>query len=417
MHKPVSDNNGHKQELADWLGHRTLRASVRLSGRMATLGIVLGLGASWLFVHLAGGAGDMVPHWYYIPIFLAAARFGPLAAFIVALASAILAGPLTWDNVELATPQGTDKWLTRAGFFIGIGQLMAWIVRPALRPIGEEIRNIRQRLEISKGIRNGEFFLRYQPILSVADDRFCGAEALIRWQHPVRGELSPAAFIETAEDSDVIHEMTDFVIDEACRQASEWKRIFDKKNLPAPYIGVNISARDLQRREFIEIISEALDRHQLPGHLLHLELTERVLALEEAVFQLRRIKRLDVKLAADDFGTGYSSLSYLDRFPFDVLKLDRSLVSTLKPDPGANQGLAKGIIQIARSIGLETVAEGVETAAQFEAVRMLKFDRAQGYYFSRPVDASEAARLLIAEEPGTGNDDETGLGASTGHGD
>lgn len=374
--------------------HRTLRASVTLSRRTSFLLILAGLAGSWLIVHFAGGADAMVPHWYYIPVLFAATRFGPLAALIVALLAGLLAGPLTQESVVAGTSQDALKWLTRTGFFVLIGQMTAWLVSPAVRPLSDDVVWMRREHDIRRGLARGEFFLVYQPIYSVRDHRFTGVEALIRWQHPANGELSPAHFIDVAEDSDLIHEISDFVIEEACRQAAEWKQVAEEQGRPPWHVAINLSASDLERPDLVRKISHTLEFHKLPPELLHIELTESVLAFEGAGFQLRQLKKLGIKLAIDDFGTGYSSLSYLNRFPADFLKIDQSLISNLGPDE-SSQALARGIVALAASLGLVTIAEGLETDEQLAIGEQLNFDFIQGYYFSRPQKAERIPVLLL----------------------
>ncbi|WP_019624132.1 putative bifunctional diguanylate cyclase/phosphodiesterase [Thioalkalivibrio thiocyanoxidans] len=381
---------------SEYLARTTLRSWVGMSFVSATLIIVGGLLLSWLIPYLAGGADRIVPHLYYVPILFAAARFGPGAALIVALVAGVLAGPLTYVDVATATAQETERWLTRTAFFVGIGQLMAWLVIPALRPVTEELRRMRQEFDIRRGLKHNEFFLRYQPIYSIRQRRFVGVEALIRWQHPVHGELTPADFLDVAEDSSLIHDIGELVVAEACRQTEEWKNHAQAQGREPWYTAINLSARDLIRPELAYDVARALKRHHLPPDLLTIELTETVLVLEDAKPALAALKHLGVHLAIDDFGTGYSSLAYLNRFPIDTLKLDRQLVSNLGHDPSAAD-LARGIALLAGSLGLTTVAEGIETRHQIELSRELGFDRIQGFYFARPLQADEVPSLLLLE--------------------
>lgn len=375
--------------IADLLAQRTLRASRR--GALTI--IVGGLVGSWLIVFLAGGADSMVPHWYYIPILFAAARFGPAAALVVALVAGVLAGPLTFGEVAAGSAQDPARWLTRTAFFVGIGQLMAWLFAPSLRPIGEEISRLRDEREIRKALSKNEFSLVYQPVVSLSSQSFVGVEALIRWHHPQRGEVSPAEFMPVAEESNLIHEISDFVLDEACRQAAAWRELARKQGAEPWFMAVNLSGRDFLLPNLATKVEQALERHSLPPQLLHIELTESVLALDETVFQLRQLKRIGVKLSVDDFGTGYSSLSYLDRFPVDTLKIDRSLVRNLGPEP-SSQALAKGMVLLAGSLNLETVAEGLETEEQLRIGKELGFHFVQGYLFARPMPPDDLLELF-----------------------
>lgn len=385
-------------ELVDELSRRTLRASVAMQRRTALLLIGAGLAASWLIVHLAGGADSMVPHWYYIPILFAATRFGPLAALLVAGIAGVLAGPLTYEIVATGTSQDLGKWLTRAAFFIGIGQVSAWLMAPAVRSLGEEVRRMHWEYEIRRGLAHHQFYLQYQPLYSIRKQAYTGVEALIRWRHPTRGELPPVFFIEVAEESRLIHELADFVIDEACRQTAEWRTLAIERGRPPWHVAINLSARDLERTDLSRNIAQAMERYDLPPEFLYIELTESVLASKGAAFQLRQLKRLGIKLAIDDFGSGYSSLSYLNRFPVDVLKIDRSMISSLGSG-ASSEALARGMVMLAGSLGLETVAEGVETGEQLAVVKKLNFDSVQGYYFARPQDAEHIPGLLLDGKP------------------
>ncbi|WP_231367713.1 MULTISPECIES: bifunctional diguanylate cyclase/phosphodiesterase [unclassified Thioalkalivibrio] len=380
---------------SDYLARSTLRSWVGMSFLSATLIVILGLLVSWSVTYLAGGADNLVPHLYYVPILIAAARFGPGAALIVALTAGILAGPLTYVDVAAGTAQETERWLTRTAFFVGIGQLMAWLVIPALTPVTEELRRMRQEFDIRRGLRHNEFFLRYQPIYSSRQRRFVGVEALIRWQHPVHGELTPVDFLDVAEGSSLIHDIGKLVIAEACRQTEDWKTLAEAQGQEPWYTAINLSARDLIRPELAYDVASALKRHHLPPELLTIELTETVLALEDAEPALEALNHLGVQLAIDDFGTGYSSLAYLNRFPIDTLKLDRQLVSRLDHDPSA-EDLARGIVLLASSLGLKMVAEGVETQKQVELGHDLDFDLMQGFYFARPLRSDEVPALLLA---------------------
>lgn len=381
---------------SDYLARTTLRAWVGMSFLSATLIIVAGLLISWLMPYLAGGADSIVPHFYYVPILFAAARFGPGAALIVALVAGVLAGPLTYVDVAAATAQETERWLTRTAFFVGIGQLMAWLVIPALHPVTEELRRMRQEFDIRRGLKHNEFFLRYQPIYSLRQRRFVGVEALIRWQHPAHGELAPADFLDVAEDSSLIHDIGELVIAEGCRQTEEWATLAREQGRGPWYTAINLSARDLVRPELAYDVASALNRHHLPPELLTIELTESVLALDDAEPALEALKHLGVHLAIDDFGTGYSSLAYLNRFPIDTLKLDRQLVSRLGHDPSA-EDLARGIVLLASSLGLKMVAEGIETLEQVERGQELGFDLIQGFYFARPLTADQIPSLLMID--------------------
>lgn len=248
--------------------------------------------------------------------------------------------------------------------------------------------------ELGEAIGRDELRLFYQPIVSVADGALVGVEALIRWQHPQRGLLSPAEFIPLAEESGVIVPVGNWVLEEACRQSVRWQE--DCPHWPALRVSVNLSARQVTD-ELPEAVSAALRLTGANPARLGLELTESLLmeSAELATDLLGSLRELGVQIAVDDFGTGYSSLSYLQRFPVDVLKLDRSFVSGLGTEQSASQIVA-ATIDMARALGMSVVAEGVETADQLRWLQDLGCHFAQGYYFARPQPADAIAGLLQA---------------------
>jgi diguanylate cyclase (GGDEF)-like protein/PAS domain S-box-containing protein len=247
--------------------------------------------------------------------------------------------------------------------------------------------------ELRGAIEREELRLFYQPIVAVADGEIEGVEALIRWQHPERGLLSPAEFIPIAEETSLILELGRWVLGLACRQAARWHA--DHGDWPPIRVSVNLSTRQLADRQLVEHVSEVLRRTGVEPACLSLEITESVLMQEVdfSVEMLHALRALGVGLHLDDFGTGYSSLSYLKRFPLDVLKLDRSFVSGLGIDTEAPI-IAAAIIEMARALGLTVIAEGVETKAQLASLRSLGCHSAQGYYFARPLPADAVTAFL-----------------------
>jgi diguanylate cyclase (GGDEF)-like protein/PAS domain S-box-containing protein len=253
-----------------------------------------------------------------------------------------------------------------------------------------------ERLELEADLRmaleRGELKLHYQPTIDLTDSRIVGFEALVRWQHPTRGLISPLDFIPIAEGTGLIVPLGRWVMTESCRQAMEWS----EQNGGDPVkIAVNVSVRQFDRSDLPTMVGEVLAETGMPAGRLCLEMTESVLMTdtEENLAQLVRLKELGVTLAIDDFGTGYSSLAYLRRFPVDTLKIDRSFVERLGEQTD-DVALANTIVQLGRSLGMSTVAEGIEEYGQLAALREMGCDYAQGFYFSRPVPAAEAGRLL-----------------------
>ncbi|UFU12598.1 EAL domain-containing protein (plasmid) [Ideonella dechloratans] len=236
--------------------------------------------------------------------------------------------------------------------------------------------------------------LHYQAQLDTRSERVVGLEALVRWQHPQRGLVPPGRFIPIAEESGLIQEIGRWVLDEALRQMAAWRAA----GLPVVPVAINLSVSQFRHPRLPEDVAEALRRHDLPAHLLELELTESV-AMEDSDFTIARIaalKQLGVTLSIDDFGTGYSSLSYLKRFTVDKLKIDQSFVRGLAQSP-QDEAIVATVINLARSLGLHTIAEGVETAEQLDFLRRHGCDEVQGFHFHRPAPAEAVAGLLSSE--------------------
>ena len=256
------------------------------------------------------------------------------------------------------------------------------------------------RLEMEADLRRAldrqEFTLQYQPIVAVGSGVVSGVEALVRWRHAERGVLAPATFIELAEETGLIVELGRQVLVAACTQTRRWQ--LARPRQPPLSVSVNLSPRQLAHDRVVDDVTEALRESRLPPSSLILEITEGAMMhdTDAAITKLRALKALGVRLAVDDFGTGYSSLSYLQRFPIDILKIDRSFVSAM----GSGQdkaSLARAIVSLAQTLQLQAVAEGVETAGQLEMLDGLGCDFAQGYYLSRPRDPAALEELLAAE--------------------
>ncbi|WP_043306861.1 bifunctional diguanylate cyclase/phosphodiesterase [Pseudomonas sp. ML96] len=252
----------------------------------------------------------------------------------------------------------------------------------------------RASLELEQDLRRAllcrEFELHYQPVIDLQSARLLAVEALLRWRHPEQGLLGPDRFIPLAEQSGLIVELGAWVLDEACRQASLWQAA----GLPRFAVAVNLSAVQFRRGEPEALVREALRRYALPPSCLELELTESTLL--EDCRHLESLKALGVRLAIDDFGTGYSSLSYLQRFQVDKLKIDQSFVRDLAGNP-QNQAIVAAIVQMARALGLHTVAEGIEDDATCRRLIELGCDQGQGYWFARPMPAADLEAFVLRQ--------------------
>ena len=251
----------------------------------------------------------------------------------------------------------------------------------------------RQSIEESlrRALERKEFSLHYQPKIRLATGEITGAEALLRWTHPTRGPVSPAQFIPVAEDCGLILPIGDWVLREACKQASAWMNA----GLPLGSMAVNISSMEFREDRFLENVFAILDETGLDPKFLELELTESVLMkrAESAASVLKELRARGVQVAVDDFGTGYSSLSYLRKFPIDALKIDQSFVRQITSAPD-DTTIVTAVISMGRSMKLRVVAEGVETREELDFLRARQCEEAQGYYFSRPVPPRQFGILL-----------------------
>jgi diguanylate cyclase (GGDEF)-like protein/PAS domain S-box-containing protein len=246
--------------------------------------------------------------------------------------------------------------------------------------------------DLRRALDQGEFHLHYQPQIEVKSISIIGAEALIRWNHPEKGNIPPGVFIPAAESSGLIEPIGDWVLQAACSQHRQWL----DAGFPPIRIAVNLSARQFLRGDLSEKVAQALAASGMQPEYLELELTESMLMqdVDSTVSTLNELKRMGVRLSIDDFGTGYSSLSYLKRFPLDLLKIDKSFVADLDSEVDDGE-IARAIIAMAHALRLEVVAEGVETQRQLDFIRDSQCDFIQGYFFSKPLPPEEFTKLKL----------------------
>lgn len=260
------------------------------------------------------------------------------------------------------------------------------------------MRRLRLEHQLHMALERNEFRLQYQPLYELATNSLIRFEALCRWRNPELGEVSPAEFIPVAEDIGLIVALGYWVLEEACRQARRWQQ---ERNAPVR-IAVNVSAIQFSDPKFVDRVREILHNEGLEAWLLELELTESTLLADRAagVSRMRQLRDMGISISIDDFGTGFSSLSYLNSMPVDALKIDRSFTAELDSNLSA-LSMIRSVIAMGRSLGIRVVTEGVETAAQLEAVRLLGADEVQGFYLGAPEDAPAAFRRVC----GNGSED------------
>ncbi|GAO35240.1 hypothetical protein SCT_0624 [Sulfuricella sp. T08] len=252
-----------------------------------------------------------------------------------------------------------------------------------------------QRLALETSLRRAlernEFVLRYQPQVSLRSGRIIGMEALLRWQHPERGLVSPGEFIPLLEETGMIVAVGDWVLRTACAQNSAWMAA----GLPPLRMAVNLSARQFRQRDLIESVNQALQNTGLAPEHLELEITESIMIqdLQTTITTLNQLHALGIQISIDDFGTGYSSLSYLKRLPISKIKIDQSFIRDICTDPD-DEAIANAVISLGHNLKMQVIAEGVETLEQLEQLRAQGCDEIQGYYFSRPLPAEAFAQLV-----------------------
>jgi diguanylate cyclase (GGDEF)-like protein/PAS domain S-box-containing protein len=287
-------------------------------------------------------------------------------------------GVALMKNADAATTRAKELGRNNYQFYTGVMNERA-------------LENLHLQNDLRRALERNEFRLHFQPKASLAQGHAVGFEALLRWERPGHGLVSPAKFIPLLEETGLIVPVGDWVIRSACAQLRDWKRDGLK---PLP-IAVNLAAKQLANHDIVAVVEAALRDHAVAPELLEIEITESdaMQSGERAMAMLQRLRSLGVSIAIDDFGTGYSSLSYLKRFPVDTLKLDRSFVRGL-PDDADDVPITLAVITMAHSLGLDVVAEGVETPAQREFLASHKCDVMQGYLLSPPLPAEQVAKYL-----------------------
>lgn len=255
------------------------------------------------------------------------------------------------------------------------------------------IRRIELETQLRDAVANNQFEVHYQPVVHSGLETIIGAEALIRWRHPERGLLTPDEFLAVSEDIGLMGSLGDWVLRQACHQAQQWQSIDPAR---AFSVAVNLSAPEMFSADLIGRVRRALEESGLPGKLLVLEITERIMMsdMEQATRQLGELRKLGVRIAIDDFGTGYSSLAYVRDLPVDILKIDRNFISPLGSDHQA-LALVRAIVGIANALDLDVIVEGAETAAQIELLNDLGCQVIQGFYFGRPTTSAELEDRLM----------------------
>jgi diguanylate cyclase (GGDEF)-like protein/PAS domain S-box-containing protein len=351
------------------------------------------------------GEDDVVARFGGDEFAVVATGTGSFAAALADRLRAALAAPYAVGEAQVAITTGMGVALGRHGDRAAAllrGADLALLLAKAGGRGGTEFvtdalrATSRQRLalesDLRRAVERNEFSLLFQPVVSLDDARIVGAEALIRWEHPRRGTLTPYEFIAVAEETGLIDPIGQWVIEEACRRFAGWQR-----RSPDLTVAVNVSARQLAAGTLEDIVRDAVALSSVDPSHLALEITEGVLMddVDRSVATLAALRKTGVTISVDDFGTGYSSLSYLNRFPVDVLKIDQTFVAGL-PGDAYDTALVEAVISIAGALDLQVIAEGVENAAQAGTLLRLGCHHAQGFHFARPLTAGAFTDALAA---------------------
>ena len=289
--------------------------------------------------------------------------------------------------------QDAHRAMTRAR---ALGKEHYEIFDPGMR--AEAVKRFQLEAELRKAIEQKEFLLYYQPIINLKTGKLAGFEALVRWQHPIQGFVSPGSFIPAAEDTGLIVPMGSWILEEACSQMYEWQQQFPQAK--EMMVSVNLSTKQFNQANLTEEVAAILEKTKLDSHCLKLELTESA-AMEDVngtIEQLVKLKSLNLKLSLDDFGTGYSSLSYLHQLPTDTLKVDQSFVGRMDKTSSEDGEIVKTIISLGHQLGMDVIAEGIETAEQLARLQRLNCNYGQGYYFAKPLPKATATEKVEADK-------------------
>jgi diguanylate cyclase (GGDEF)-like protein len=257
----------------------------------------------------------------------------------------------------------------------------------------EALTRLQLETDLRHAFERNEFFLNFQPIVSLDDGRITGVEALVRWRHHERGIVSPGAFVPVAEDTGLVVPLGRWVLRQACQQAHEWQKKFERET-PLT-VSVNLSVREFGQQDLVRSVADILEETGMPADRLHLEITESAIIGQQhpAISTIQELRALGVSIHLDDFGTGYSALSYLHRLPLDGVKVDRAFTSSIDTEERPLH-VVRAIISLAHAIGLEVIAEGVATQHQLSLLRGMGCDRGQGFLFARPGSVAETEALL-----------------------
>jgi EAL domain-containing protein (putative c-di-GMP-specific phosphodiesterase class I)/CheY-like chemotaxis protein len=380
------------------LGAKLVTVTVRGTARAVLATVLILCALSYLLSFLAGGASAVPPHGFYIPLVVLGIRFGTPAVLVGSVGAAVLAGPLLPAVVATGAPQKTSDWVTRGVFFAVVSSVSSALARAAVRDERARHESLRHEAELRAAIQEGQLEVRYQPIVRMDSGAVVGAEALVRWHHPQHGIVTPDRFIPLAERTGLIHLLGAWVLERTVEDMREWKRTLGGSAFPIEYVGINVSrSQFLADGRFVRQVDHLARAGALPVQVMF-EVTETGFVEDQAglVDQLVELQLRGFHVAMDDFGTGQSSLAGVRDLPLDTIKIDLTFVADLVGDPSVRD-IVTSTVDLARRLGKDIVAEGVETEDQRDALLKLGVLRAQGYLFAPPLTFDDFRSLVSAQ--------------------
>ena len=375
------------------LGDTTFRSYAELPAALVLAAVLVALIAVWQLALVVGGSHTVVPHLFYVPLMLAAVRFGAPTATAVAAVAGLLAGPLLPADTETGMPQSTMAWVTRLLIFIGMALLLVWLTSHTRPMVLTRAKDAYVVAQLRNALRDGQIHAFYQPQFDMRTGRVVGMEALARWIHPVRGVIPPMEFIPAAERTGVIDLVDRHILREAVDQLAIWKRA----GLDGLTMAVNLSPPRFQDPNLVSDVAEVLRTHDVPAKHIHLEITESAIISDVgmAARQIAALRQLGVRIAVDDFGAGQSSLSYFHEFGVDVVKIDQGFTAQLLDEPQVSR-LVGGMIRLFDSLDVEVICEGISRAEHYVELQSLGCPVGQGFYLARPAPADEITTFLAS---------------------
>lgn len=373
------------------MGRITTRMFALRLPRFLGLVVLMYVGA-WLVSFAAGGASTVPPHAFYVPIAVVGTKLGIRGAIVAGVLAALVAGPALPADVSTGASQAMSEWVSRGVFFVAVGATVTHLTNAA---VGTVLAAAEREAELLHAIEADQLVVLYQPVVRIDTGVVVGVEALVRWAHPTRGMVGPCDFVPFAEERGIIGAIGHWVLQRSVSDMYEWKDTPGIEDLPIRELAINVSRRQFgEDGRLLDQLDDLIRDRPLPIQLV-VEVTETALAENPALLaaSLIDLKRRGVQVAIDDFGTGQSSVAAVRDLPIDIIKIDKTFVDGLTTDSSDRQ-IVENTVALADRLGKRTIAEGVETSEQVDALVALGVRQAQGYLLGRPMPIEELRRWV-----------------------